>query len=242
MFMFGAGNLYLTPSGTNPTPVRVGTLQDVSMDISFEQKELYGNKQFPVMVARGKGKITGKAKAGEFHGALIQSLLSGATKATGRKIGVVESDSVPGSSPFTVTVAQSAKFSMDLGVVDANTGVPFTCGATASAANTYAVAAGVYTFNTGDQGRAVQISYEYTDTAGSTILYSNQLMGAQLIYMLGLYNTEPDGSVVGIKFKSAIIPKLALGFKNDDFTMPDLDIAAFAAGDSTILEAYSPDP
>jgi hypothetical protein len=54
MFGFGAGALWGTPltdyagnAIANPTPILFGTLQDVSMDISFDVKELHGENQFP---------------------------------------------------------------------------------------------------------------------------------------------------------------------------------------------------
>jgi hypothetical protein len=246
MYMFGAGNVYLTPqvgAGVVATPQKVGTLQEVSFDISFESKELYGNKQFPVMVARGKGKISGKAKTGEFKGALILSLLSGATQATGRKVGASEVGVVPSpSGPYTISTAHSANFSEDLGVIDSATGLSLTHVASGPTTGQYSVTAGVYTFAAADAGHSVQINYAWTDAStGKTISYSNQLMGAQSIYTLGLYNTNPDGSLFGIKFKNVVIPKLALGFKSDDFTMPDLDLSAFAGTDDSILEAYTPE-
>ena len=56
-YLFGSGSLYAVPkidlAGAGvavPTPVPFGALQDVSLDISFGQKELYGQKQFPLAV------------------------------------------------------------------------------------------------------------------------------------------------------------------------------------------------
>lgn len=258
MYMFGAGNVYITESGvTSPKTYRVGTLQEVSFDISFESKELYGNQQFPVMVARGKGKITGKAKSGEFRGGLIMSLLSGATRVSGRTLQASEKKTIPatagggtttttlapGASAYQVEVDNHSVFAMDLGVSYADSDQPLTpVAAGLEAAGKYSVdASGIYSFAAADQGLAVVISYAYTAVDGSTIKFSNQLMGAQQIYQLGLYNVEPDGSKFGVKFKQVVIPKLSLGFKNDDFTMPDLDLSGFAAADGSILEAYTPE-
>ena len=53
------------------TPVPFGALQDVSMDISSSKKELYGQRQFPLAVARGTGKIDCKAKAASFSAMLF---------------------------------------------------------------------------------------------------------------------------------------------------------------------------
>ncbi len=51
---FGSGVLIATPSGANATPVQFGTLQDVSIDISFSSKQLFGQYQFPIALARGE--------------------------------------------------------------------------------------------------------------------------------------------------------------------------------------------
>ena len=64
MLSFGAGKLISIPTNdylgnaiANPTPVLLGTMQDVSVDISVDIKTLYGAKRFPVAVGQGKGKI-----------------------------------------------------------------------------------------------------------------------------------------------------------------------------------------
>lgn len=91
MFEFGSGTVWFTPisgnEAANPTPIQVGTLQDVSLDIQFDLKMLYGHNQFPESVARGKGKITGKAKFGRFNSDMISQVLfgGGATRIAGSR-------------------------------------------------------------------------------------------------------------------------------------------------------------
>ena len=84
MINFGAGKLIATPTMdatgnavANPTPVTVAVLQDVSVDFDYETKTLHGSQQFPVAVGRGKGKITWKAKSGDFSGSMLGSLFLG---------------------------------------------------------------------------------------------------------------------------------------------------------------------
>src|SRR5438067_2166046 len=81
---FGAGILWGTPltdvngaAIANPTPVQFGALQDVSVDFEFDKKLLYGSNQFPLVAARGKGKIQGKAKSAQLNGALVNSIIFG---------------------------------------------------------------------------------------------------------------------------------------------------------------------
>lgn len=87
MFEFGSGTVWMTPVGgnlpVNPTPIEIGTLQDVSIDISFDLKMLYGMNQFPEAIARGKGKITGKAKFGRFNSDLINQMFFAQTRSAG---------------------------------------------------------------------------------------------------------------------------------------------------------------
>jgi len=59
--VFGAGYLFGVPSGANPTPVMFGAVQDTSVDFSFDLKALYGQSQFALEQARGRGKIDIKA-------------------------------------------------------------------------------------------------------------------------------------------------------------------------------------
>jgi len=62
---FGSGAAWgertdVTGSGIGPR--QFGVLQDIQIDFDWSDKELYGQLQFPVAIARGQGKITGKAR------------------------------------------------------------------------------------------------------------------------------------------------------------------------------------
>ena len=60
-------------------PDQFGVLQDNSIDFSFELKELYSQLQFPIDIARGKGKITGKAKRARNFSTLYADRFFGTT-------------------------------------------------------------------------------------------------------------------------------------------------------------------
>jgi hypothetical protein len=236
-FNFGIGSLTLIPSGANPTPVQVGVLQDVSVDLSLSTKELRGSLQFPVDIARAAGKISGKAKSGAISGQLINSILTGSTSATGRKAGTTESSAIP-TTPFTITVTNSATFSEDLGVLNLTTGLPMTRVASAPATGQYSVAAGVYTFAAADTGQTVSISYSYSIAGtGRTITYNNQLMGSGTVYAVALYNNFRSKDS-GWRFPAATFPKLSMGMKNEDYTMTDLDFECFADSTGKVLEYF----
>ena len=68
---FGSGAVWgertdVTGSGIGPR--QFGVLQDIQIDFDWTDKELYGQLQFPVAIARGQGKITGKAKFAQILG------------------------------------------------------------------------------------------------------------------------------------------------------------------------------
>ena len=58
-------------------PFSSAPLQDVSLDISFSSKQLFGQYQFPIALARGEGKITGKAKFANIDGPLFNDCFFG---------------------------------------------------------------------------------------------------------------------------------------------------------------------
>jgi hypothetical protein len=90
-YNFGAGTLFLVRTDIAvPTPVRVGTLQNVTIDMSFTVKELYGQYQAPVAVARAQQKITGKAKIANLNARQLNDTFLGQTLATGEQIQIVD--------------------------------------------------------------------------------------------------------------------------------------------------------
>lgn len=241
---FGIGQLSLIPSGSNPTPVQVGILQDLSVDFDGELVELYGENQYAVDLAIGKRKISGKAKSGQIGSKTLGAILSGSTSATGSKIGVAsESGTVPGTSAYTVTVAHGANFYENLGVRDTTSDIPMICVASPSAANEYSVntSTGVYTFASGAASHGVKISYSYTDAStGKTLSITNQPMGTITLFALELFNTHPSsGKSYGIKLNKVAVPKLALALKQDGHAMSDIDFMAMDDGTGAIGSYFS---
>src|SRR5258708_22002972 len=108
---FGTGTLIATPNAgdinANPTPMQFGVLQDVSIDFSGDIKELFGQYQFAAYSARGKVKISWKAKAARLVGKQVNDLFFSETLAsTMVNVAVDEAGTIP-STPFNVTVVYS---------------------------------------------------------------------------------------------------------------------------------------
>src|SRR4051812_45777264 len=111
MFSFGSGVLIgVRTDIANATPINFGLIQDVSLDLSFTTKMLYGQYQFPVSIARGTAKFTGKAKMARISGLAFGSLFFGVTPAAGQlATSFAEAGTVP-ATPYQVTVANGATF------------------------------------------------------------------------------------------------------------------------------------
>lgn len=241
-YLFGTGLLSLIPAGTDPTPVNVGVLKDVSLDISFAIKELMGQYQFALDAALAGGKITGKAKSAVLDGGLINQVLSGSVLTTGSKIGVQgESATIPTpTGPYTATVTNSADWDQDYGVWSVTNGVWMTrvTGAV-SVTNTYAVTSGVYTFAATDAGDSVKIYYRYASPViGKTISYSNQLMGTGTTFALHLMNNYNSNSQ-GVKLYAIHATKFTMNLKSDDFMENDIDFTAFANSSGNIFDVFT---
>ena len=234
---FGTGTLFATAiqdstgaAIANATPVQFGTLQDISGEFSFEEKKLYGSRQHPIAIARGKANFSFKAKVATFNGAILSDLIFGKTATAGIKSVVAGfATTIPASTPYTLTIAppSTGTFLNDKGVLNA-AGYPMTKVASSPTTGQYAVSAlGVYTFAAADTGAIVSISYEYSaSSTGSDkiITISNDLMGQAPKFGVTL-NSTFNGSKLTFNFPSCTASKFSMPFKNDDFTIPEFDFS-----------------
>ena len=237
---FGAGTLWgARTDAANSTPVKFGALQDVSVEFSASLKELYGGSKYPIAVASGTSKITCKAKMGQIQGGVFSDLFFGVSQATGQLAFIdSETGAIP-TTPFQITVANSATWAEDMGVVDVLTGIPMKKVASAPAAGQYSVAAGVYLFNTGDTGKSVLISYTYTIAAtGQKLVVANSALGIQPVFSVYLKTnyTAPNGvKYTYLKLHACVSNKLSFPTKLEDFTIMELDFSAMADNSGNIM-------
>lgn len=228
---FGAGRIIGVRQDVNPaiaTPVHLGIMQDVQIEVDGDLKPLYGSQQFPVELARGKGKITGKAKFARISGAVWNELYFGQTIAAGQTlIAFGEAASVPATSTYTITAANSTTFTQDLGVIYALTGMPLTKVASGPTIGQYSQTAGVYTFAAADASAAVLLNYQYTATGGYTISLTNQDMGALPIWK-GVFTNTFRGKRITMTLNALGSSKLTFPTKQDDWVISELDFQAKA--------------
>lgn len=238
MLLFGSGSLYGINSAANSTPMKLGTLQDVAFDFSFNMKELRGTGQLALDIRRGAGKVTGKAKFANINGNLVNQLFFGQTSSTGLLLSAVgEAGTIP-ATPFQVTVINGATFDTDLGVVYAATGLPLTKVASAPATGQYSVTGlGVYTFAAADTGMGVLIDYLYTAATGGTrIALSNQTMGTTPTFM-GVFTAKVGTAIATLKLNVCTSNKFSMASKLEDYSIPEFDMEAMvdASGNLGVL-------
>ncbi len=229
-YSFGTGVLYGTSlTGSNPTPVRFGALQDVSLDFSFTTKELYGQYQFPLALGRGTGKITGKAGFAQFNAQAFNDLFFGAgsVASAATRTSVSEAQTVTAN---IVTATNGANFTADLGVVKASDGTVYTRVANTPTGQQYTLntTTGVYTFNSSQSNIPVLVSYTYADsTSGKKISINNQLLGNSSQFSAVFTETFNSKSMT-VVLNACMSSKLSLATKLEDFTIPAFDFMAFA--------------
>lgn len=235
-YSFGSGILYGRSLTNSPaTPVRFGALQGITLDFAFTTKELHGQYQFPIALARGAGKITGKADFAQFNAQVFNDLFFGQSNPTSNstRTAVAEAQTVTAN---TVTVTSAANYVADLGVVRASDGALFTRVTSAPSGLQYSCneTSGVYTFNNTQNAVAVLVSYTYSDGAnGKKITINNQLLGNSPTFMCVFTETFNSKSMT-VTLNSCMSSKLQLATKLEDFTTPNFDFMAFADASNAI--------
>jgi hypothetical protein len=229
--------------GSGIGPRQFGILDSVSISFAHTVKELYGQGQYPAVVTRGQGKITGKAKLARINMRLYSDIFFGLTPSTGQ-LGVSQDENatVPASPTYTVTVANSATYLDDLGVwygPGASAGDVFNRVTTPTNAGEYSVnlTTGVYTFAAPDASLPVRISYKYNvTTPGLKLSITNQAQGFTPAWKCTVYNkTSPSCPTAGtqalpiaLQLNACVSTTLTFPFAQDSFSQQDFDFSAFA--------------
>lgn len=244
MFFFGSGALTVTPPATPATPLNIGLVNEVKIDFTRTLKEGYGQFVDPVAIGAGTRKWTGSAKVIRISGKVLNALFFGTTLSSGfTSTATNEAGTIPSGTPWQITVANSATWITDQGVVYQATGLPLTRVASGPIVGQYSVAAGVYTFATADANAKVLISYNFTVAGtGQTLLIPQTLIGTPLSVGMNLTGVDPTtGGVMTAQIYNAVFEKLTFDTKLEDFVMPDLSFRMFANAAGSVGAFYFPD-
>ena len=126
MYQFGVGALFAKfPDGSS---VEFGTLQNCNVDFSFDKKELYGRQQFPVKIARAKGKVDCKAAYADIKAEALNIVLNGSIANGELKVAEPINVAVPNTHSVAIDLPTGAALNQVLKVynVSGTTKVPMT--------------------------------------------------------------------------------------------------------------------
>lgn len=243
LYTFGTGTLWgVRTDIANATPVKFGALQEVSVEFAATTKELFGQYQYALAVARGTTKITGKAKYGQIDARSFFDLYFGTTATTTQTTTVNgEAASVPASSAYTIQIVNHSSFVGDLGINYAATGARLqqvASGSEATGKYSVNVSTGTYTFASGDASAALLISYQYTNSGAQGFTLSNPLLGIQPSFQAVLTTSyqSPSGlKKADLTLYACVSSKLSLNSKQEDFTIPEMDFEAFANASGNVF-------
>ncbi len=239
---FGTGSVFALVSGL--TPVKIGVLQDIEIDISAAVSELYGQLQFPVAVGRGKAKISGKAKTGQLDINMFNSLFYGGTIDTTQYRKVVESSAATaGASAPTFSVGTVGSSGItDLGLYYSATGVQlnYSTAAAPTIGNYTNTSTGLYTVSTAESAAtALLVSYDYLSTGnGNQLVVQNLNMGIQPVFQLELYEGFTDFGTrtnFDLKLNRCVSTKFNMPLKNSDFMVADFEFSCFADSSNNVF-------
>lgn len=250
-FGFGSGWMFMTPASTSfPTPVRIGVMQNVSLDFTFDEKPLHGQNQFPEAVARGKAKCSCKCAFAQIDSKAIATVFLGGTPASGQEI-IVDLQAQTGAATFQIST--TAAFVSDLGVFYATTAQPLTqVTAGSETTGSYSVVQtsgstnGRYTLSAGDSGAALLVSYKKTDTGnGFKTTIANAAMGAYVPFQTDLFQKNPEvtggsSDQWGARLFKCASNKLSLATKQDDWIIPDMDFSIYANAAGNVMDFNTP--
>lgn len=244
-FGFGSGiltGLRLDVSGVQ-TPIRFGALQDVSVEFAGDTKQLWATNQYPIDVARGKTKISGKAKVAEIKARMYNDLFFGQTLSTGSlKYAYNESTTLSNTTVAPAyTIANSGSTPLaDQGVFYITNGNQLTAVSSApvSGQYTFVASTGVYGFSTFDNNTGVYVNYTYHIATGLTISGSNPLMGNTPRFQATFFQQFENNQVV-LVLNNCVSSRLTFPTRIDDYVIADLDFDAFADSGNNVFSWYS---
>lgn len=232
--IFGTGRAFAVNNITNPTPSRFALLQDQTLSVKRDVKEVYGEKAMAADVRGGTVSLTGKVTYATMQPRIWSELMFESTPTAGSQYQEVDNETgtIPASVSYIVTVANTPPI-IDLGVYAVATGRRMVRVAPASeiAGISYSVvpATGIYTFAAGDANKIVKISYLFTgigsSSASGSVTLQNQNQGENSNFTAVhcfLWNLEQDIFVLN----NCVGSDAELSSKGSDFGKPTFGFTA----------------
>jgi hypothetical protein len=254
--VFGPGILIVSRTDISiPAPINVGYAQEFSIEAAATSKSLYGQKQWPLVVARGTIKGSAKFKAATVSGLAWSAMFYGVAATTTNQIAwnVDSTFTLSTASTAAVQVGSSLTFDADLGARYVASGLPFQRVATGSeAAGKYSITTGspgLYNFSVADTtsgpagGNAIKVTYTSTTSTGQSLLPLNQLIGNTPTLQIDYYTNlnQPAAKPFVVRIYQCVAEKHMMQFKLEDFMIPEFDLGIFANASDQIYNMVFPE-
>lgn len=247
--VFGPGILIATRTDLSVnTPINVGYAQEFSIELAGQTKSLYGQKQFPLVAARGTIKATAKFKAATFSGICWNNIMFGETAfstTSGLVWNIDSTFSVPGTTAYTVTVGTSTTFDANLGVKYSTSGLPFQrVSPSAEAAGKYSQTGNVLTFAAADASAALKVTWTSSPpSAGQSLIVTNKDIGNTPTFQLDYYTNlnQPGSKPFVVRIFQLVASKETLPFKLEDFSIPEFEADIFANASDQLMNITFPE-
>lgn len=234
---FGVGRLY----ATDATGQRFiyAAMNDISVDLKTELKEIWSEGTFPIAVANGHSSIDIAAKHYKIALKPIATDLGLAAPTASTFATIVDEVGVIATN--TYSLAQAAQLVVGSEVVyltqtgpNGTYDVPMVRVASSPVAGqSYTIAAGVLTFAASDNNKPVKVTYDYTNTNGQLINLTNvpQNTGAYYSMQLVKRDKSPVDGTSGLfimKFNAVRAGGVKFNGKDDDWNLAERTFKAFA--------------
>lgn len=222
--LWSSGTLFFIPPGANPTPVRVGGLQDVAVNFKTPVKAVGSQYRHAIRFLADNYSIEAVAKMAKIDGALFANILYGQSLTAGsRKVLDGDESTIPAGQ--SISPSFTGTFALDLGVVSVATGLPLTRVGSSPTAGQYTVAAGVYGFAAADVGQAVRISLAYDAATGKQLSLANEIFKFVPTFAVLLY-TEFNCKQVSFWLPTAVSEQLVMPLVLEQYTIPEFSFQA----------------
>lgn len=224
-----------SPYPTPVTPVRMGTLKGITMDVSTDTVEPSSQLQYKFDMAWNLKSVTGTARIASINARMWNQIFFGQDLEAGGEHIQIDEESIVPATPFQITVTPPASgtFLQDLGVFlgvngDADDGQQMVRVAAAPAAGEYTVnGSGTYTFNSAKEAKEVIISYLFSTASGNQLNVTNRFTQKAprfAIYLTGGYNgRQITWSLPVCVTKTFALPTAVENFAVQDFVFEALD-------------------
>lgn len=231
---FAIGHIFVYPNGglqpTNASGTELAVIQDFSTEFTGKGVELRGQFLYPIdaRVTDISGK--GKFKVGEWNLEQLNNLFYAGTITEGmsnEQIYADEAHTIPSSTPYTVTVTNTAGFVQVLSVAYASTQSNLDEVSAGPIQGQYSVndATGVLTFAAADAGEAVVISYVANGSNASLSIPNNLQGQSPVVGIAGFNAADGNGFLFSYCRVTGIKP---LELSMNKYAMNEVDFQLYA--------------